>query len=396
MKNGAWWRACAPMLVGSSLAWEAAAQTPPRAPVDLVRALGLTVRVSSTVGNGRDLPTDLIDGDLATAWSAREGELTGAWIEVGVPSNATVSAIALTAGFTRTAPRDLFRMSPRVTRVEVSRDGVRVREATLDPERTDLQAIPVEGTGGVWRVRFTALTPGTQRAWRAARVSELRVMGVAEPLRRAPQVWVAPSPLGRGRAAVAIEGPYGSDEGFCEAMRDEDPERCRPPSAYDEDERVCRCVEPEPEANSPAGTLSLAAPVGPVRAARVVRVLRDVYERDACVLLVTTARGTYAVPGFAACGPSAVPRDTSFGTHFDRFSAAATPGGGARLMLRGWELESLPDWSSNGGPRGSSTTRRFTVSVSVNAAGHVASAVRTGAVGAATWRTARLTPVVAP
>jgi hypothetical protein len=65
-------------------------------------------------------------------------------------------------------------------------------------------------------------------------------------------------------------------------------------------------------------------------------------------------------------------------------------------MLRGWELESLPDWSSNGGPRGSSTTRRFTVSVSVNAAGHVASAVRTGAVGAATWRTARLTPVVAP
>lgn len=135
-----------------------------------------------------------------------------------------------------------------------------------------------------------------------------RVGAAGDGRRRA----AAPRPPGVGGAVAARPRPRGRrDRGTVRQRRvllrgaaGRGP-RALPPTS-DEDDRVCGCVEPEPEVDSPAGTLSLAAPTGPVRAARVVQVLRDVYERDACALLVTTARGTYAVPGFAACGASAV------------------------------------------------------------------------------------------
>ena len=150
-------------------------------PVDLVRALGLDLAVSSTIHNFTDVAWHLADGDPATAWNSRTGDLAGAWIEARVPAGARVTSIQMTAGYTKTTAtgRDLFPLNHRVARVRVTRDGVPIGEFALDPEGRAPQTLPVQGGAGVYRVELAALVPGARRDWREACVSSFEVMGVA-------------------------------------------------------------------------------------------------------------------------------------------------------------------------------------------------------------------------
>jgi serine/threonine-protein kinase len=151
---------------------------PPVQVANLLRATGATVTVSSTVRNRNDLPAHLVDGSFETAWSSRSGELAGAWIAFDLPREAHVEAIQLTAGFTRVTPRrDLFRGNHRLTRVRVTRDGRELGVFRIDPERIDLQNLPVDGPGGSFRLEVVETLPGTRRRWREVCISELRVSG---------------------------------------------------------------------------------------------------------------------------------------------------------------------------------------------------------------------------
>jgi hypothetical protein len=343
----------------------------PAPAVDLVHHLGLVLSVSSTVGNGRDLPTHLIDGDFNTAWSSRTGELVGARVSVSLPDDAEVTAIALTAGLTRTVPQDLFRLNPRVARVEISRDGVVLREAALDVENPGLQTLPVTGRGGRWSVRVREVRPGSRPAWREVSLSELRVMGRAPAREHSPpQVWIEAASLGRGREAVAVQGPWRAPGGFCASLPTTDPERCRTP--YQEgDESVCGCGE------LAHGVAQLPAAQGSVRGAAVHRVTEDVHALDPCVLLLETARGTFALPGFATCGEPRLAHDYTVVTHVDAMAVTSRPDGGATLVARLREVEERPDVSEIG-VRGATYVRRVTLTVRVTAAGEVVSAVRAG------------------
>jgi hypothetical protein len=361
--------------LGGLLLLSPAARAQPAAPVDLVHHLGLVLSVSSTVGNGRDLPAHLIDGDLGTAWSSRTGELAGARVSVSLPDDAEVTAIALTAGFTRTAPQDLFRMNPRVARVEISRDGVVLREAALDVENPGLQTLPVAGRGGRWSVRVREVRPGSRPAWREVSLSELRVMGRA-PARThtPPQVWIEGASLGRGREAVAVQGPWGAPGGFCASLPTTDPERCHSPYVEGGAVSVCGCND---GGESPQGVTQLPAAQGPVRGATLRRVTEDVHDLDPCVLLLETARGTFALPGFATCGEPRIAHDYSVITHVDAMGVTPRPDGGATLVARVREVEDRPDIPEMG-VRGTTRVRRLTLTVRVTAAGDIIDAVRAG------------------
>ena len=150
------------------------------APVDLLSAVGTQVATSSAYRDRESQVAHLFDGDLETAWNSRSGDLVGAWIEVRVPDDATVTAIALTAGFTKqTEDRDLFTGNHRVARVRISRQGEELTTHALDTESRALQSIPVEGGGGAWRVEVLETRPGERDDWREVCISELRVMGRA-------------------------------------------------------------------------------------------------------------------------------------------------------------------------------------------------------------------------
>lgn len=199
---------------------------PPReAPslVDLLRATEAAVAVSSVVDNANDRPDRLVDGDLATAWSSRTGEMERTWIEVRVPEDARVHHFELTAGYTRqTERRDLFTANVRIRRLRISRDGQALGEYDLDPAQRGLQIVPASGAGGRWRIELIGLVAGTRSAWREVTVSELRVMGVAGASGRralpvAPAVTVGPSAT--AGAATAADGgdPSGVERALAEA-----------------------------------------------------------------------------------------------------------------------------------------------------------------------------------
>lgn len=163
------------------------APTPPTAPpaptgtvVDLLRATEATVRVSSAVANANDRPDRLVDGDLRTAWSSASGEMERTWIEVRLPADVRVDHLEMTAGYTREGGRrDLFTGNVRVSRVRVLRDGTEVGSFALDRESREMQRVPAQGPGGVWRIEMVGLLEGAQAGWREVTVSELRVMGIA-------------------------------------------------------------------------------------------------------------------------------------------------------------------------------------------------------------------------
>lgn len=158
----------------------AAAVAPAEEPVDLLRATRAAVATSSAYRDDPAQVARLVDGDLETAWNSRSGDLTGAWIDVAIPAEASVESIALTVGFThRTASADLFDGNHRVSRVRVLREGTELGAFDLDSASRALQTIAVRGAGGTYRIEIAGVVPGSHADWREVCISELRVLGRA-------------------------------------------------------------------------------------------------------------------------------------------------------------------------------------------------------------------------
>lgn len=172
--------------------------------VDLLKAVRTDLSVSSAYHDEPEQARRLVDGDLATAWNSRTGELVGAAIEVRLPVEVEVESIAMTAGYTRRGEgTDLFTGNHRIRKVAVSRDGTELGRFDLDVESRELSELPVHGPGGVYRVEVVELLPGSRSDWREVVVSELEVRGHApgaEPGKHRPRVSVGGLPEARPAA----------------------------------------------------------------------------------------------------------------------------------------------------------------------------------------------------
>ncbi len=175
-------------------------------PVDLLRAVGTELAVSSVYRNQRVQAERLVDGDVAGAWNSATGDLSGAWVEVRLPTDAMVTAISLIPGFPgMSGNRDLFRGNHRVAAIRVLREGVEVGRFPVEHERPEFVTIPVRGGGGVWRIELAELRPGLRSDWREACIAELRILGRAPsmvPGTRLPRVAVGALPAARVVAPV--------------------------------------------------------------------------------------------------------------------------------------------------------------------------------------------------
>lgn len=179
--------------------------------IDLLHAVPTRVAVSSVYRDRDDQITRLFDGDPATAWNSRSGDLVGAWIEIDVPRDATVAAIALVPGFARTsADSDLFTGNHRIARVRISCDGTPLGEHALDPSSRELQEIPVATPGGILRIEVLETVPGTHADWQEICVSELRVLG--RPAPGAVAGAVTPTTSAGTALAPSVEGGASSVE----------------------------------------------------------------------------------------------------------------------------------------------------------------------------------------
>ncbi len=157
----------------------------PMTEVDLLHAVPARVAVSSAYHDDASQIARIADGDLTTAWNSRSGDLVGAWIEVELPAEANVRAIAMTVGFTRTTDRsDLFVGNHRVSRVRLSRVEAAgevdvLGEHDLDTSSRELVEIPVNERGGTLRIEVLTTVPGTHADWREICISEIRALGTA-------------------------------------------------------------------------------------------------------------------------------------------------------------------------------------------------------------------------
>jgi len=266
--------------------------------VDLIQALHLPIAVGSTVGNNSDRPEHLVDGNLETAWNSHTGNLQGFnAFYIRVPDGATVEALRMTAGFTRTTARgDLFTQNHRVRRITVQRSGpgpAFERSFDLDINRRDLQTFPLGLGGGLFTVRIDATEPGTRRNWREACVSELQLLG-----RGSFPPWRLPEPLvvdvGMLSPAPTVIGPFPTAQALCANRRaDRDTRRCRQISTSECGCRLSRA--PAVTAQLPPG-----AP-NPVLGVQIATVTSTPDESPTCWLAVQTAAGWSAL-SLAACG----------------------------------------------------------------------------------------------
>jgi hypothetical protein len=168
---------------------------PPSGLIDLLRVPGARVAVSSVVQNNTDRPSNLVDGDLQTAWSSQTGQMEGARIGIYVPEAATVEAIRLTVGIPRqTAAGDLFTMNPRIARLTLSSEGnEQFTDLNTNTRDRGLQSFAVHQRGGYLQLVVDAGVPGTESRWREVSISELQVLGTLPgpaPAPVAPRVQV--------------------------------------------------------------------------------------------------------------------------------------------------------------------------------------------------------------
>jgi len=179
----------------------AAPRAAPPASVDLLHAVTADIAVSSVYRDRTSEAAKLVDGDLESAWNSRTGELVGAWIEVRLPSDATVTGIALTPGFAKSGgTTDLFTGNHRISRVRVLRDGAEVGVFAVETATPALVTVPVIGAGGVYRVEVVEVVAGSRPTWLETCVSELQVLGYAPamtPGRRLPRTAVGALPAPR-------------------------------------------------------------------------------------------------------------------------------------------------------------------------------------------------------
>ncbi len=158
----------------------------PEGTPNLLATVPSTVAVSSTVDNPHDFPEHLMDGRLDTAWNSKTGDLRPT-IAFRVPVDAYVERVDLTVGFEKYgAGHDLFAENHRIRRLAVLRDGKKLREVTLDPNKRGWQAVPVDARGGDFRLEVLETVAGTRKDWNEVVVSELRVVGEPGTHRIAP------------------------------------------------------------------------------------------------------------------------------------------------------------------------------------------------------------------
>lgn len=170
----------APETQDAAAAPAAEASAPASEQIDLLRAVPVEVVASSAYRSKVEQIQRLADGDMQTAWNSDSGDLQGAWIGLRIPENAAVTAIEMTAGFTKQGgDRDLFTGNYRVRRVRVFRGQEQVGEYPLDIESRELQRLPVSGPGGFYRIELIEMVGGSHASWREACISELRVLGQA-------------------------------------------------------------------------------------------------------------------------------------------------------------------------------------------------------------------------
>jgi hypothetical protein len=174
------------VVVVPPIAPSASAVAPKKVIVNLLDVVPATLAVSSTVVNKHDFPEHLIDGQPGTAWNSKTGDTRG-WIGFRIPEDAHVDAIELTAGFDKVSGKlDLFTANHRITRVAISRNGKRIKEAVVDPNVRGMQAIAVDDAGGDYKVEVTDTLPGTKKEWKELVVSEFRVLGKPGKQKREP------------------------------------------------------------------------------------------------------------------------------------------------------------------------------------------------------------------
>jgi hypothetical protein len=148
------------------------------APVDLLYATNAIVAVSSRVDNPRDIPDHIVDHREDTAWNGKTGDLAGAWMAFRVPDDAHVDYVMVSAGFDKTsAKEDLFTGNYRISKVRILRDGVQLREATLDTDERRPQRLDIGTAGGDFKLEVTGTVPGSHAGWKEITVSELAVFG---------------------------------------------------------------------------------------------------------------------------------------------------------------------------------------------------------------------------
>lgn len=368
--------------------------TPIAAPIgeELVRRLRLSVRVSSSAGASTSADK-MTDGDLATAWNSRSGDLVGAWFEVTVPDGVTVSSFAMTAGFTRMNGRnDLFVMNHRVERVRVDKDGEELGEFALDPEARTLQTFPLRYGAGTYRFTITAARAGTRASWRELCVSEFTLYGTA------PEGMVIPSDPDAGErddssdAGASDTDTSVSDAGasnasndgsvaapeappalqpsapetltaeaavedvaaFCTAMQRRNFRRAACNTASAELGRAaCFCGQmPGPNAPPTFTTTnrqaSLQRPASPFLGAYFMARAPNPNDAVQCDLLVRTPAGLFPFVGIAECGPGASTGGERPSLHVRRMRAIGETPGPAELTI---------EWSEAHDRR---TSRRWT------------------------------------
>lgn len=153
----------------------------PNAPlIDLLQVEPRQLTASSVYRDDLTQVERLTDGDFETAWNSQTME-PGAdepvVLTFVLPENAQLQTVMLTVGYTKlNRGRDLFVQNLRIRHARIVH-GAETFEADLDIDERGLQTIPVNGSGGEWRIEFTAWEPGEREDYRELCVSELRVMG---------------------------------------------------------------------------------------------------------------------------------------------------------------------------------------------------------------------------
>jgi hypothetical protein len=175
--------------------------------VDLLHTTPTTVTASSVFRDEGGSLVLLADGDTETAWSSREGEMAGAFIEVSLPEDARVSGFSMTVGFTREGKPDVFHKNPRIARVSVSHNGVAVQEYDLDVESRAMQTIPIEGPGGVYRIDVLDVVRSVRPDSARVFVTELRVWGVPSTVVESEPTFTYDGERPPGSAYDDDEGP---------------------------------------------------------------------------------------------------------------------------------------------------------------------------------------------
>ena len=289
-----------------------AAATDARPLVELLHAAASTVRVSSRVANAQIQPAHLVDGDRATAWNSRTGDLVGSWIDVDVGA-AAIRELRLTVGHTGKGEHgeDYFTMNPRIRRVAIVRDGQVIAKATLDIERRDLQTIALPAPASHVRLRVDEIVPGSKRGWRETCVSELEAWGELPPgvkaAKQMPTVDVGePQPDGANDAIA-------DEQAFCKhAIAEQLLAWAERERARDAAGKQCAAGQMEmcemgdaPPTEHPSCEFQRESKyklAEPWRGVGLLRITHDSFEGASCQLAVATAAGWWLAGDPLDCG----------------------------------------------------------------------------------------------